>query len=172
MKNGRNGLWDRRWTGGIVLAIVLIGTGGPACSSNDEDEGKCNVVTYPVRGTSYSETDTYCGGQAACDAYCASVKGNPDVGSCSYEAAKYCSGGSIPASGGAAKPFCALMRKLACGSDLSSAESEPYCDPYCSTRPGSSESDDLGGTTCYTQYGSTVVEGTSCDDAIAKLTGE
>jgi hypothetical protein len=160
---------NTHWALLVAGAVGLLAS--PACGE-DEPEFQCNVQRYPVRGVAYSETDSYCGSKAACDSYCASLKGNPDVGNCSAESKSYCSGGDVPVTAGAARPFCAIMKKSGCGSSFSDASYEPYCDPHCSIEPGSSESDQLGSTTCYTTYGTTMTKGTSCDDALAKLAGE
>lgn len=152
------------------LAVAVVGPWVviPACSNSDDIIKSCRV-NYTAHGSTTAVS--FCAKKATCDDYCARTAGHSEYEGC-HLADVECSNGS----GTEDKPppvasarYCALTKKTGCGSDFQNASAEPFCDESCSISPGSTDTDQLGSTTCYTRYGDRRVEGTSCQDALSKL---
>jgi hypothetical protein len=154
-----------RGVGRVALVTALLAVVPSACGGDDDKvRGRCNVAEYDI-AADYTQRKTYCSTKAECDAFCESVSGLQNYPGCEYDVSsesKYCSSAALPAP--KEQRVCALFQSVVCGGG--SDAFEPYCDRGCTQQAGS---DYDPGTDCLTQYRGPIVEGKTCDEALAKL---
>lgn len=146
----------------VAVLLVAIST---ACHGSDSSApaGTCHVYEYDI-AADFKERKDYCASKSDCDAFCASVAGRQNYPGCEYEDTSACSGldGNLPAP--SKQRVCALYQSIVCGGG--SDDFQPSCDTSCSQEL---KGDYDPSTDCLTQYRGPIVDGETCEDALAKL---
>ena len=154
---------DMLRAGSLAVLPALLLMVPSACSSTSDDEvtGKCRVYEYDI-AADFKERKDYCASKADCDTFCASVAGLQNYPGCEYEETKYCVGSSLPAP--KEQRVCALYQSIVCGGG--DDDFQAHCDTSCTEKAGSDYEPSTG---CLTQYRGPIVQGKTCDEALANL---
>jgi hypothetical protein len=148
----------------LLLGVSAIAVLAGACSADtDAKVGTCKVeegdYIGPTTGFWYDEKH-YCATEVDCNAHCAQVKGQDNIGSCAWNSFKSCSG-ALPAKTKDAE-YCAIALTMDCGDGESTSVECIGCSD-----PPLNESDYDG--TCRSQYGGSLGRGKTCEEAKAAV---